>query len=261
METEVKGQQQQLEQLTETVTEQNSKIEMLEQTLGEQQRQLHDTRAREKQQIQALTRQLEEKSDMAASLMSQLHALQLEKKASSKRKEVARCSSSSSEDSRTISPHFFQPTPPKERPAPGQLHIRRWSGGAGNRSVDLQSHVLVSHVRNRPPSTRRLSRGETVDDSIPDPTPFLRGGSNEDMMSKKEGKTVLPPIQKSQAQTATLVLSPTNKHRTVWNKEAMKKADSLTRSSPEVEVETLAVKNLIEKEQDLGKSRPFQSSN
>ena len=236
--------------------------------------------------MSTMSKELDCKAGTVARLMTELHTMKVKLKASRQAQGESKAQgpevtpvrtsvgsagssrsvrSSGSGSARSEDGHHeqIQPLPPKEAPPKSR---RRHSGRLA--SLDASSTQAAS-VKNRGPSSRKLSASSDNADLIPDPTPFLllnKEGSASSLTCpsfKQSGKAPLPPIADRSGDIhngGSLLPQSADSFKFVHHGNSTSRGRGGSPSSPEVEVETLAVDQVAKRTHSLRKAHEYRSS-
>jgi len=253
LELELSVEHKQVKTLEEEIQQKDKKINILEQKVNSRDRKIHDLKESHKQVVHDLQMQLNTKSDTIAVLTSKLHQLHQQTSQSNahinhiQNSQESRISSASS--STESSPRVGKSAEAVSR------HYRRHS----SQNYDLSSkHVPVPPLKPsvRVRSGRRLPEKPQTPENIPDPTPFLSRDDEELHLAKKE-RTVLPPINHG---IAHAVMTAQRAEEFGYGKKGNHDVGTLDVTSPEVQVETLAMSPIAQKEHRLHHPQHYKST-
>lgn len=237
------------------------KLTMLEQQLKAQERKYKDELKAHTQTMNKLKHELDSKGNTIAYLTSQIHTSR-RAVVKDKGQDESRPHSSSSEDRDSVR---YSPAPPKDG-AP--KHRRRLSSKSSLTESQAQG-LLATSVRHRAASSRKMSDQLEfdLDENVPDPTPFLQAQTRTRSSAgiKRTERKPLPPIglasndgkiAMGEDGTAEPLVPQQTHSYTFVRKHHHRNKDHVVSSSPEVEVESLAV----DQADDLRRAQEFKST-
>lgn len=270
LEETASSREQTISSLESLVEKRDKEISTLKQQLRAQERKFMDEINTRKTKMDAMSRELESKAGIVARLVTEMHSLKMklrDRRSSDSphsSAELTRNSLSSAEsprtswsDERLSAEGTVKPVPPKQK----QPKFRRRL--SGHHTTVEPSQIPAVKVRSA--SNRRLS-GEVLDPDVPDPTPFLlMNRENSNLSSSVHAKLPLPPIrmQPSSEQIKPEAVLPQNADSLKFvhhPKPKGSKTKDCYASSPELEMEVLAVDQVMNRTSSLRRAHDYRSS-
>ncbi|KAJ8263245.1 hypothetical protein COCON_G00157020 [Conger conger] len=177
LEEQLKAKEQENGELLRELEQKNAMISVLENTIKEREKKYLEELKMKSHKLAVLSGELEQRASTIAYLTAQLHA--------TKKRLLA---GSSSETSPNVSPvGSYKPSPPpaKERQQPDTPRRRM------KKSLSQPLHSEYAELYRLGSDGRRLVLREAVD-AMPDPTPFLQGAAEAQVL--RERPAIIPPI-------------------------------------------------------------------
>ena len=262
LEKDVKTYQKTIADINKDMDTKDKRAKFLEEQIKAQERKYIGELKGKEQIITSLNSELEHKASMISTLTMKIREMKKEARSVRETKSprvhnTSKPETSSPRDLESQTPVPAMPAPPRDAP-PKQRHYRRSVGHAS---------LSQSGVKNRPPSSRKLEdrpNSGNSSDSMPDPTPFLRLATSENEPTprvKRSEKAILPPIISSSDNPLSMpMLLPMSADSDKFMKGSSRQKERVSSSSPEIEVETLAVDQVKSRRHALRQAREYNTS-